>query len=222
MRPSPTATRKRFGLLIQAERMQLFHHLCGVSRSAGFELEMLSPSEIEAAHPYWHADDTVLGGILDPYEGDIDPSQLTQGLVKHARDLGAGVERFTPVTGLSQRSNGDWEVTTPRGTIIAGTVINAAGSSGGRIAKMAGLHLPIATLEHQYMVTSPLDALDENTELFPLIRDPELRFYLRRERNAFLLGSYAHDGRPVWQDGVPQDFDHQLFPDDIDSMMSVF
>ena len=80
---------------------------------------------------------------------------------------------------------------------------------------------PVATLAHQYMVTAPLEALDE-APLFPLIRDPDLRFYLRRERNAFLLGSYAHEGRPVWTDGVPEDFDHQLFPDDVEGMMPVF
>lgn len=204
------------------ERMQLFHHLCGVSRSAGFELSMLTSSEIEQMHPYWKADDTVLGGILDPYEGDIDPSQLTQALAKHARDLGAQVHRFTPVTGLRQRASGEWEVETPNGTVVAENVINAAGSSGGRIAAMAGLQVPVVTLEHQYMVTSPLAALEKDTATFPLIRDPDIRFYLRRERNALLLGSYAHDGRPVWQDGVPQDFDHQLFPDDIDGMMAVF
>ena len=72
------------------------------------------------------------------------------------------------------------------------------------------------------MVTSPIGALEADTTIFPLIRDPDIRFYLRRERNALLLGSYAHEGRPVWRDGVPQDFDHQLFADDIDGMMSVF
>lgn len=204
------------------ERMQLFQHLCGVSRSAGFDLAMLEPSEIENMHPYWKADDTVLGGILDPYEGDIDPSQLTQALAKHARALGAEVRRFTPVIGLHQRPSGDWEIETPNGALVAGTVINAAGSNGARIAAMAGLHLPVVTLEHQYMVTSPLTALEEDTATFPLIRDPDIRFYLRRERNALLLGSYAHEGRPVWKDSVPQDFDHQLFADDIEGMMAVF
>ncbi|WP_299375511.1 FAD-dependent oxidoreductase [uncultured Tateyamaria sp.] len=204
------------------ERMQLFQHLCGVSRSAGFDLRMLTPSEIEDMHPHWRADATVLGGILDPYEGDIDPSQLTHALATHARAMGAEVRRFTPVTGLAQRATGAWEVETPTGTILAGTVINAAGSSGARIAAMAGLHVPVVTLEHQYMVTSPLARLEEDTRVFPLIRDPDIRFYLRRERNALLLGSYAHAGRPVWQNGVPQDFDHQLFADDIDGMMAVF
>lgn len=204
------------------ERMQLFQHLCGVSRSAGFDLSMLAPSEIEQMHPYWKADETVLGGILDPYEGDIDPSQLTQALAKHARALGAEVRRFTPVTGLIQRPSGEWEVGTSGDTLVAGTVINAAGSSGAVIAAMAGLKLPVVTLEHQYMVTTGLPQLEADNTLFPLIRDPDIRFYLRRERNALLLGSYAHEGRPVWRNGVPQDFDHQLFADDIDGMMAVF
>ncbi len=205
-----------------SERMQLFRHLCGVSRSARFELSMLTPAEIQSRHPFWKSDASVLGGILDPYEGDIDPSQLTQALAKHARGLGAEVQRFARVTGLKQRPSGEWEVETPLGMLIAGTVINAAGSSGGAIAELAGMQLPVVTLEHQYMVTSPLPELDEDDSLFPLIRDPDLRFYLRRERNAFLLGSYAHEGRPVWQDGVPDDFDHQLFADDVDGMMNVF
>nr|WP_321250715.1 FAD-dependent oxidoreductase [uncultured Ruegeria sp.] len=204
------------------ERMQLFQHLCGVSRSAGFELSMLEPSDIEKMHPYWKAGNDVLGGILDPYEGDIDPSQLTQALAKHARDMGAEVRRYTKVTGLRQRSCGDWEVETSAGSLIAETVINAAGSSGAQIAALAGMKLPVVTLEHQYMVTSTLPELDADSDLFPLIRDPDLRFYLRRERNAFLLGSYAHEGRPVWMDGVPGDFDHQLFADDVDGMMVVF
>ena len=204
------------------ERMQLFQHLCGVSRSAGFDLSMLAPAEIEQRHPYWRADETVLGGILDPYEGDIDPSQLTHALAKHARGLGAEVQRFTRVTGLKQRASGEWEVSTSNGMLIAGTVINAAGSSGARIAAMAGLHIPLVTLQHQYMVTTGLPQLEADTALFPLIRDPDIRFYLRRERNALLLGSYAHEGRPVWQEGVPEDFDHQLFPDDVDGMMEVF
>lgn len=204
------------------ERMELFHHLCGVSRSAGYDLSMLSPAEIEAHHPFWRADDSVLGGILDPYEGDIDPSQLTQALATHARALGAEVARFTRVTGILQRPDRTWEISTSKGTIVAETVVNAAGSSGGAIAALAGLRVPVVTLEHQYMVTSPLAALEADDTLFPLIRDPDIRFYLRRERNALLLGSYAHEGRPVWQDGVPADFDHQLFPDDVEGMMAVF
>lgn len=76
-----------------ADRMQLFTHLSGVSQAAGFDLPMVTAFEIESLHPYWCADDTVLGGIHDPYEGDIDPSQLTHALVHHARTKGARIPR---------------------------------------------------------------------------------------------------------------------------------
>lgn len=204
------------------ERMDLFRHLCGVSESAGFDLRLLSPAEMDAAHPFWSPDDTVLGGILDPYEGDIDPSQLTQALAKGARDLGARIERFAPVTGIVRSPSGEWQVTCPKGTVRTEFVINAAGFYGRKVAELAGLYTPVVALEHQYLVTEPLAALEEHPGLFPLVRDPDIRFYLRRERNAFLVGSYAHDGRVAWAtDGPPDDFAHQLFPDSVEDILDV-
>lgn len=204
------------------ERMDLFHHLSGVGLVAGFDLPVIGPTEISRLHPHWRRDDSVLGGIHDPYEGDIDPSQLTQALAHHARALGAQIARHTRVEGLRARSEGGWTVETDKGQVVAGSVVNAAGSSGAEIAAFAGLKAPVATLMHQYMVTDSIPALAEDPSLFPLIRDPDLGFYLRRERDAFLLGSYAHEGQAVWHDGVPRDFDHQLFPDDIEAMLPVF
>ncbi|WP_164661627.1 FAD-dependent oxidoreductase [Tropicibacter sp. Alg240-R139] len=204
------------------ERMELFGHLEGIAGSAGFDLHRLSPSEMDAMHPFWSPDDTVLGGIMDPYEGDIDPSQLTQALAKGAREKGAQIKRFSPVTGITRTASGDWQVTTATETITAEIVINAAGFYGAKIAAMAGLQAPVITLEHQYLVTEPLAELDAHPDLFPLVRDPDIRFYLRRERNAFLLGSYAHAGRPAWPtDGPPDDFAHQLFPDSIEDILDV-
>lgn len=223
--PDAPITYRRTGAIWPAhtpERMELFRHLSGVALAAGFDLPLVGPSEIEAMHPFWKTDASVLGGIHDPYEGDIDPSQLTQALALHARRKGAEIARQQRVIGLSQRASGDWIVRTETDEIIAGTVVNAAGSSGREIAALAGLQAPVCTLMHQYLVTDALPELGEDVSIFPLIRDPELRFYLRRERDAFLLGSYAHEGRPVWRDGVPRDFDHQLFPDEVEDMLPVF
>ena len=203
-------------------RMDLFRHLCGVSASAGFDLRMLTPSEMDEMHPFWQPDETVLGGILDPYEGDIDPSQLTQALAKGARDLGASIERFCPVTGIERLASGEWEISSGKGVVRAEIIINAGGFYGGKISEMAGLYAPVVTLEHQYLVTESIPALEEHSALFPLVRDPDIRFYLRRERNAFLVGSYAHDGRPAWQqEGPLDDFAHQLFPDSVEDILDV-
>ena len=204
------------------ERMDLFRHLVGLSKSAGFELAMITPSEMEDLHPFYvaRADKPggVIGGIHDPYEGDIDPSQLTQALARGARDKGAEVARFTEVIGIKQLTSGEWDIQTVKGNVRCETVINAGGFYGAKIGDMAGAPVPVTTLQHQYLVTEPLDALEANAKLFPLVRDPEIRFYLRRERSALLLGSYAHEGRLPWNDGPPDEFAHQLLPDDLDEL----
>ena len=113
-------------------------------------------------------------------------------------------------------------MTSAKGTVTTEIVINAAGFHGRSVAALAGLDVPVVTLEHQYLVTEPVAGLDAHQDHFPLVRDPDIRFYLRRERNAFLLGSYAHAGRPAW-DGAepPDDFTHQLFPDSVDDILDV-
>ena len=203
------------------DRMDFFRHLAGVSKSAGFELAMVTPGEMEAMHPWWRAGDSVLGGLHDPCEGDIDPSQLTHALAAGARAGGAQVVRFTRVTGLERTREGEWKVRTDNGSVVCEAVVNATGFHGAEVARLAGQHIPLATLQHQYLVTGPVPALQAHAELFPLVRDPDLRFYLRREGASLLFGSYGHPGRPAFTDGVPDDFAYQLFPDSVDDIAEV-
>ncbi|WP_417599893.1 GcvT family protein [Pararhodobacter oceanensis] len=203
------------------ERMEFFRHLTGISKGLGYDMAMVSPAEMDAMHPYFTSGDSIRGGIYDPYEGDVDPSQLTQALAKGARDLGAQIARFTTVTGITRTPSGEWDVATDKGNVRAEIVINAAGYFGRKVGEMVGQKLPVVTLEHQYLVTESLPELAANPENFPLVRDPDIMYYLRRERNGFLLGSYGHAGRPAWLDGMPDCFANQLYPDSVDDIAEV-
>ena len=203
------------------ERMDLFNHLVGVSRSAGFELAMLSPADMEAMHPWYQAGDSVIGGIHDPYEGDIDPNQLTQALSKAARSAGAEVARFTRVTSIARNLDEEWMVTTDRGQVNCEFIVNATGFYGSQIGEMLSQSLPVAVLEHQYLVTDALDALEQDKSIFPLIRDPDIRFYLRREGAGFLFGSYRHPGRLAFANGIPDRFANSLFEDSVDDIVEL-
>jgi dimethylglycine dehydrogenase len=203
------------------ERMDFFRHLVGISKGLGYEMAMLSPGEMDAMHPYFSAGDSIKGGIFDPYEGDVDPSQLTQALAKGARDLGAQIVRFTKVTDIRRRKSGEWQVATDKGDVICDIVINAGGYYGRQVGEMVGQRLPVVTLEHQYLVTESLPELETNPDNFPLVRDPDIMYYLRRERNGLLLGSYGHAGRPAWLDGMPDCFANQLYPDSVDDIAEV-
>jgi len=200
------------------DRMDFFRHLVGVSQSAGFDLAVLSPAEMESMHPFYLAGDSVIGGIHDPYEGDIDPSQLTQALAKGAREGGAEVNRFTRVTGIARMPSAEWRIQTDKGDVACEIIVNASGFYGNEVAAMMGQALPIATLEHQYLVTDSMPALESHAEHFPLVRDPDICFYLRRERSSLLFGSYGHAGRLAFAKGIPDNFTHQLFPDSLDDI----
>ncbi len=196
-------------------RMDEFRHVAGMARRQGLGFEMLAPAEIRERHPFV-ATDGVLGGLWDPHDGDIDPSQATQAFARGARDAGAEIYRFTRVEGLEPRPGGGWTVHTDKGSIAAGAVVNAAGFRGGEVAAMAGHELPLVSMAHQYLVTEPVPELAGRAGKLPLLRDPDDSYYLRQEGDGLVLGVYERRPSPRWIDGLPDDFAFQLYPDDME------
>ncbi len=197
------------------ERVDEFRHVAAQARALGLAFELLSPVEIRARHPFIEIDD-IRAGLWDPEDGDIDPAQLTQALAKGARDRGAAIYRHTRVTGLRALAAHGWRIETTQGAIEAEYVINAAGYRGAEVAAMIGERLPLVSLSHQYLVTEDIPALvARGPARLPLIRDPDVSYYLRQERHGLLLGPYESRARTHWADGVPEEFAQQLFPDDL-------
>jgi dimethylglycine dehydrogenase len=107
-------------------------------------------------------------------------------------------------------------VRTNKGDIRAEKVINAAGYRGGEIAAMVGEYLPIVTLSHQYLITEDIPALlDRGAARLPLLRDPDVSYYMRQERQGLILGPYEWQATAHWLDKIPDEFAHQLFDDDL-------
>ena len=200
-------------------RMDEFHHVQSMAKANGLDYEILSPAELKQRYPFIETHD-LLGALWDPLDGDIDPSQLTQALGRAARALGARVRRHTRVTALAQRPSGEWLVTTDQGEIVAQTIVNAAGYRAGEVMAMVGRHLPIAVMSHQYLVTEDVPELIGRDGRLPLLRDPDSSYYLRQERDGFILGPYEWKATPMWQDGIPDQFANQLWNDDFERLES--
>ncbi|MGH6953556.1 MAG: GcvT family protein, partial [Alphaproteobacteria bacterium] len=150
----------------------------------------------------------------------VDPAMVTQAMAKGARDGGAEIYRHTRVTGTI-RKRGGWEVVTDKGRIAAEIVVNAAGLWAKEVGRMAGLELPIVSMEHQYLVTETIPDVVAFGKEFPLLRDPDASFYLRPEGHGMLFGPYEPDGRPWAVDGVPPGFGQELLPPDMDRIERV-
>lgn len=201
-------------------RMEEFAHSCAMAHAQGLDYALLSPAEIKEKYPLMEMDD-IVGGLWDAHDGDIDPSQLTQALAKGAKDMGARVQRFNAVTAIKQLPGGEWEITTKNGTrITAEKVINAAGYRAGEIAAMVGQYLPIIAMQHQYLITEMIPELAARSEKLPLVRDPDVSYYLRQERDGLILGPYEWNCKADWHDGIPAEFAFQLWPDDLDRLES--
>ena len=209
------------------ERMQEFERARGMGRYQGIDIEMMAVADLKDRYPFLETHD-LAGGLYDPYDGDIDPAQLTQALAKGARDLGARIERFCPATGVS-RDGGDWIVHTDKGDIRCEIVVNAAGYYAQRVGEwfkpFGGRTVPMMTMSHQYMLTDEIPELEawskENNAKLPLLRDVDSSYYLRQEKFGLNLGPYERNCKGHWmtpEDPMPQDFSFQLYPDDLERL----
>ena len=201
------------------QRMEEFRHVEAMGRQMGVEFQEMSPSEMQEVYPFLETHD-LYGGQWDPFDGDIDPAQLTQAFAKGARDMGAQIIRFCPVTGV-ERVNDEWVVKTDIGEVRCEYVVNAAGYRADEVGKMFGRDVPCISMAHQYLITESIDELTQREEKLPLLRDPDSSYYLRQEKDGLLLGPYEYNCKAHWvtpDDPRPADFSFQLWNDDLERL----
>ncbi|MEM8791274.1 MAG: FAD-dependent oxidoreductase [Pseudomonadota bacterium] len=196
-----------------------YQHFVSLAAGMGVEFELLDPEECGRRHPLITTDN-LIGALWDPMDGDIDPAQLCQALVRRARKAGAEVYRQTPVTGLTQTGDG-WIVHTERGDIRCEHVVNAGGYRCNEVAAMMGTQLPVVSMEHQYFLTDPIPEIEALDFRVPLIRCPTDDFYQRQEKNGLLVGFYEQDCRTWGRGGIDPGFTNALCPDDLDRVTPV-
>ena len=196
-----------------------FHYVQGVLRCAGAECHLIGPKEINELHPLLNTDGVLLGAYT-PGDGHTDPASSTMAMAAGARQGGAEISVRNRVTDIKMRPNGEWDVVTEQGTVVAEHVVNAAGGFAPQIGAMVGLKVPIVNMVHQYLVTEDLDAVAELEREIPVVRDPRASCYYRQERQGLIVGPYETSGAQPWAlDGIDWSFDADLLPPDIERLL---
>ena len=186
-------------------------------RRLGIEGHFISLDEAREKAPVLDTSH-MIGAFWEEEGGHVDPASATQAFAAAARQLGATVHRHTPVTATRQRADGTWDVVTASGTIHAEYVVNAAGLWGREVGRLAGIELPLMPVEHQYLVTETIPLIEQLGFELPQINDNETGCYARQEGMGMLLGAYEDTCIHWAKDGTPQDFGHELLPDDLNRM----
>src|SRR6185312_811472 len=101
--------------------------------------------------------DGVYGATWVPTDGYVDPSQLTHSFATGARAAGVRIEQGCRVVGIDRAERRVTGVITEQGRVECDTLVNATGMWGAETAALAGAHVAVSAVEHQYVVTEKRD-----------------------------------------------------------------
>jgi dimethylglycine dehydrogenase len=201
------------------EEVDWLKYVYGISRLAGYEGEIIGPSEIAQYHPFLDVFG-VKAAFRTVGDGHVAPADVTNAMAAGARKLGAEIYRRTRVMDIKHLPTGEWRVSTDQGHIIAEHVVNAAGSYADVVGAWTGHKVPIANMLHHYLITTPVRELIAFAPELPVVRDPYSHCYLREETNGILIGPYETATAHVCWDGQPPrwDFESELVSPELDRL----
>ena len=203
------------------ERLDEYHNYCGTANTIGVPFRMISPPEVKELWPLCNTEG-LLGALFHPEDGHVAPADVTMALAKGAKMGGAEICLQTEVTAIEQKPSGEWLVTTTQGEIVCETVVAATGNYARQTAAMVGLDIPVIPVEHQYIVTDDVPELIERKKQglpeMAVLRESDASYYLREERQGYILGPYEQGAKLCFENGVPANFGRELLPGDIDRL----
>lgn len=193
-------------------RFEEFLRGASMGKSFGLEVEVLGVDDIKKLYPLVETSD-VVGGVLLPKDGQTNPIDTTQAMAKGAKMRGAKIFEQTKVERILVEGGRAVGVLTDKGEIRANTVVIAGGMWSRDLGAQVGVNLPLHAAEHFYIVTEPMDGLPGN---LPVMRIPDEYAYYKEDAGKILLGAFEPNAKPWGMDGIPESFEFDTLPEDID------
>ena len=178
------------------------------------DCRLVTPQEAGELCPIMSTDG-ILGGMWADREGYVDTTGTVHAYAGAAKKRGAEVIENNRVLELHQ-VDGGWQVVTEKGTIHAEHVVNAAGLWAKQVGRMAGIELPVAPLNHHYLISDTIPALEKLDFEVPMTVDLEGFTYMRQDQKGILLGIYEIDHEHWMVDGAPWEYGFELQQEDPD------
>jgi hypothetical protein len=105
-------------------------------------------------------------------------------------------------------------VGTSQGRIECSVVVCCAGQWTRTLAATVGVNVPLISVQHQYVITTPFDPPVPRD--LPTLRDPDRLTYYKEEVGGLVMGGYEPNPIPWANDGIPRDFNFKLLDADFD------
>jgi 4-methylaminobutanoate oxidase (formaldehyde-forming) len=198
------------------QRLEAIRRNVSAAQRMGIVARFLDRDEIHALWPLMRVDD-VLGGQFVPSNGQVNPLDVTNALIKGARQAGAVAIENLPVQDLMISGGKVVGVRTASGDIACDRVVLAGGLWTHRFAKRVGIPVPLHAAEHFYIVTEAIPGLARST---PVLTVADERLYFKEDAGKLLIGGFEARGKawPPAGEAIPAAFSFQDLPPDLDHM----
>jgi glycine cleavage system T protein len=194
------------------ERFEELKRGASMARLFGLDVEVITPSDVQALVPLAFVDDLV-GGVLLPNDGQTNPIDTTQALAKGARSLGVKIVENVKVNKIVVEGSRAVGVSTDAGDISAEAVVNCAGMWARELADGVGAVVPLHAAEHFYIVTEHIEALSPT---MPVLRDPDGCGYFKEDAGKLLVGWFEPVAKPWGMKSIPESFSFDSLPADFE------
>ena len=204
-------------LACSPERVMELRRLTTMAKSFGLPMEIVSVQRAQELFPLMSTTDVLAAAFL-PTDGYIDPASVTQAIARGARMRGATICENTAVSSITVDGRRATTVHTATGDRIeCDMVVNAAGMWGMEIGQMVGARVPALAVEHQYLLSGPIDGYTPvQLGQMPTMRDPDHLVYYKPDGPGLLVGGYEPDTIAFGDRGIPSPFQRKLFDPNFD------
>jgi len=195
------------------ERFEEWKRLASMASCFGLrDVEIITPREARELHPVLNIDG-LKGVVYLPGDGQVNPADVTQAFARGARQNGAMIFENVKVTGVETANGRVSGVTTDQGRITTEYVVNCAGMWARELGRLNGVNIPLHAAEHFYVVTEPIEGLPAG---LPVLRDQDDCAYIKEDAGKLLIGAFEPEAKPWGMDGIPEDFEFDQLPEDLD------
>jgi sarcosine oxidase, subunit beta len=150
----------------------------------------------------WLSPAPIAEALWVPGDGYLDPARLAMAYAAAARKHGVTIRAGTGVRRLIAHRGRVAGVETGDGTVLAETVILAAGAWSGPLAMSVGVGLPSAPVRSEYWITDPSPRYPRAA---PVTVIPDAGAYARPEVGALLFGLRGDNALSVDPRTLPSD-----------------
>jgi sarcosine oxidase subunit beta len=170
-------------LIAEAADLRGFQTRVTLQRRLGVDVRVITPADAQALVPALHVDD-LIAAVWGPDDGMAGPAEVTSGFARRARQLGARIVEGVEVTAIERDGARVRGVGTAQGAVAAPVVVNAAGPAAARVARLAGVRVPVHPRRRHIFFTEPFPEIRGPV---PLTTDRRSGFYFRKEMEQMLL-----------------------------------